>query len=195
MEVVVGGEGTSPPRPVAAEAKGVETCVPGELATVVQESTAPEMMTRAASLEIREAEEIGASLSQGAAGGEAWTLDLACASWAVTSGLDADSEDDEEIAARHTLERGMTWACRAFDVILHATSISFLVKDYPLDLPVFSGHASHLVLVGCRTSSLQVGYVPSRCANSARSELSWRCISSWPGSGSHGERDVCAGIP
>jgi hypothetical protein len=81
-------------------------------------------------------------------------------------GLDADSEDDEEVAARHTLERGMTWARRAFDFILHATLVSFLVKDYPLDLAVFSGHASHLVLVGCRPSSLQVGDVPSRCANS-----------------------------
>jgi hypothetical protein len=86
-EVVVRGEGTSPPHPVAAEAGGVETCVPGEPATVVQESTALETMTKAASLEIREAEEIGASLSQGAAGGEARTLDLTCASWAVTSGL------------------------------------------------------------------------------------------------------------
>jgi hypothetical protein len=31
---------------------------------------------------------------------------------------------------RHTLERGMTWARRAFDeLILPATSVSFLVKD------------------------------------------------------------------
>jgi hypothetical protein len=57
--------------------------------------------------EIREAEETGASLSQGAAGGEAQTLDLTCTSWVVTSGLEADSEDDKEIVARRTLERGL----------------------------------------------------------------------------------------
>jgi hypothetical protein len=69
-------------------------------------------------------------LSQGATGGEARTLDLACTLWAATSGLDADSENDEEATARHTLERGMIWARRAFDeLILPATSVSFLVKD------------------------------------------------------------------
>jgi hypothetical protein len=76
------------------------------------------------------AEETGASLSQGAEGGAARTLELACTSWVATSGLDADSEEDEEAAARHTVERGMTWARRAFDeLILPATSVSFLVKD------------------------------------------------------------------
>jgi hypothetical protein len=98
----------SSPRPVAAEAEGVESRVLDEPAAVAQESVAVETMTRAASPEIREAEEIGASLSQGAAGGEAQTLDLACTSWAATPSLDADSEDDEEVVARHTLERGMT---------------------------------------------------------------------------------------
>jgi chromosome segregation ATPase len=48
-----------------------------------------------------------------------------------TSGLDADSEGDEEAAARHTLERGMTWACRAFDeLILPTTSVSSLVRVF-----------------------------------------------------------------
>jgi hypothetical protein len=132
--------------------------------------------------EIREAEETGASLSQGAAGGEAQTLDLTCTSWVVTSGLEADSEDDEEIVAHRTLERGLIWARRAFDeLILPATSVSFLVKDYLLDPVVFSGYASHLVLVGYRPSSLQVGDMPARCANSTRSGLSWICSSSWPG--------------
>jgi hypothetical protein len=130
-------------------------------------------MTRAAPPEIREAEEIGASLSLGAAGGKARTLDLACASWAATSGHDANSEDDEEVVARHTLERGMTWARRAFDeLILPATSVSFLVKDYLLDPAVFSGYASLLFLVGCCPSSLQVGDVLPRCANSAPSGVS-----------------------
>jgi hypothetical protein len=69
--------------------------MPGEPATVVQESATPEAMVRAASAEIREAEKTRASLSQGAAGSEARTLDRACASWVAASGLDADSEDDE----------------------------------------------------------------------------------------------------
>jgi hypothetical protein len=73
----------------------------------------------------------------------------------ATSGIDADSEDDEEVLARHTLEHGMTWAHRAFDeLILPTTSVSFLVKDYLLDSVVFSGYASYLVLVGRRPSSL-----------------------------------------
>jgi hypothetical protein len=101
----------------------------------MQEPAAPTTMTRAASPEIREAEEIGASLSQGAEGGEARTLDLACGSWAATSGLNADSEDDEEAAAHHTLEHGMTWArCSLDELILPATSVSFMVKDYLLVL-------------------------------------------------------------
>jgi hypothetical protein len=140
------------------------------------------MMTRAASPEIREAEETGASLSQSAVGGEARTFDLPCTSWAVTSELDADSEDDEEVTTRHTLEHGMTWARLTFDeLILPATSVSFPVKDYLLYSVFFSGYASYLVLVGRRPSSLQVGDVTARCANSARSALSWRCSSSWPG--------------
>jgi hypothetical protein len=61
-EAVVGGEGTLSPRPVAVEADGVKIRVLNEQATVVQESAAPKMMTRAASPEIREAKEIGASL-------------------------------------------------------------------------------------------------------------------------------------
>jgi hypothetical protein len=98
VEAVVGGEGTSPPRLVAAEAEGVETRVLDEPATVVQESVVPETTTRATSPEIQGAEETGASLSQGAVGGEARTLELACTSWAATS--------DEEAAARHTWSVG-----------------------------------------------------------------------------------------
>jgi hypothetical protein len=129
-EVIVGEEESSPPRPVAAEAEGVETRVPDEPAAVVQESATPVAMTRATSPEIREAEETGASMSQGAVGREAQTLELVCTSWAATSGLNADSEGDEEATARHTLECGMTWARRAFDeLILPTTSVSSLVKD------------------------------------------------------------------
>jgi hypothetical protein len=129
-KAVVGEEGSTPPRPVAANAEGVEISVPNEPATVVQESAAPKMMTRAGSSEIREAKETGASLSQGVVGSEARTLELACTSWGATSGLGIDSEDDDEVATHNTLERGMTWEHRAFDeLILPTTSVSFLVKD------------------------------------------------------------------
>jgi hypothetical protein len=129
-EAVVGGEGTSLPRPVAAGAEGVETLVVDKQATVVQKSAFPETMTRATTPEIQEAEETGASLSQGAVGDEARTLGLVCTLWAATSGLDADSEGEEEAVTRHTLERGMTWARCAFDeLILPATSVCSLVKD------------------------------------------------------------------
>jgi hypothetical protein len=85
-------------------------------------------MTRDALPEIQEAEEMGASLSQGAAGGKAQALELACTSWAATSGLGDNSEDDEEVVARNTLERGLNWARCAFDeLILPATLVSFLV--------------------------------------------------------------------
>jgi hypothetical protein len=101
-----------------------------ELAAVVQEFAVPETVDRATTLEIQVAEETRGSLSQGATGGDARTLELTCFSWATTTGLDADSEDDEEAAARHTSERGMTWARRAFDeLILPATLVSFLVKN------------------------------------------------------------------
>jgi hypothetical protein len=79
-------------------------------------------------------------------GGDARTLELACSSWVTTTGLDADSEDDEDMAVRHTLECGMTWARQAFDeLILPTTSVSFLVKDSFL-IPQ-SSRASPVVLV------------------------------------------------
>jgi hypothetical protein len=63
----------------------------------------------------------------GTAGGEAQLLELACTSWAATSESGDDAEDDEEAAARNTLERGLNWARRAFDeLILPATTVSFL---------------------------------------------------------------------
>jgi hypothetical protein len=46
-------------------------------------------------------------LSQGTAGGEAQTLELACTLWVATSGPDINSEDDEEVTACNTLERGL----------------------------------------------------------------------------------------
>jgi hypothetical protein len=84
---------------VAADTKSVEVRIPDETAAIAQGPVAPEMETRAASPEIQEVEEARASLSQGVAGDEACTLELACVSWATSSGLGADSEDDEEVAA------------------------------------------------------------------------------------------------
>jgi hypothetical protein len=125
-EAVVGEAGSSPPRPAAAGAD--EVLLHDEPAAAVQERGASAGATRAASPEIQEAEETGASLLQGAVGGEAQALELACTSWAATSGLGDDTEDNEEVAARNTLERGLNWARRTFDeLILPATSVSSLV--------------------------------------------------------------------
>jgi hypothetical protein len=64
----------------------------------------------------------------GATGGEVQSLELACTSWAATSGSGDDAEDDELTAAQNTLERELNWAHRAFDeLILPATSVSFIV--------------------------------------------------------------------
>jgi hypothetical protein len=115
-----------------------EVLVPNEPTAALQESVAPEDTVRAASPEIQEAEEgAGAALLQGAAGGEAQTLELACTPWAATSRSGNDAKDDEEVAARNTLEHGLNWARRAFDeLILPATSVRFLVWNSSLQ---FSG--------------------------------------------------------
>jgi hypothetical protein len=64
----------------------------------------------------------------GVASGEVRSLELACTSWAATSGSGDDIEDGEEAAVRNTLERGLNWVHRAFDeLILPATLVSFLV--------------------------------------------------------------------
>jgi hypothetical protein len=64
-------------------------------------------------------------LLQGATSSEAQTLELACASWAATFEPGDDTEDDEEVAARSTLEHGLNWVRHAFDeLILPATSVS-----------------------------------------------------------------------
>jgi hypothetical protein len=107
-KAIFGEEAPLPPHPIAAGTESVEVRFPDEPGAIAQGLVAPETVTRTASPEIQEVEEAGASLSQGVAGDEARTLDLACVSWAASSGLGADSEDDEEVAARNTLERGMT---------------------------------------------------------------------------------------
>jgi hypothetical protein len=106
-EAVAGEEVAPPPSPVAVEAEGVEARVPDESTTAVQGLSVPETVARATTPEIQVAEKTGVSLPQGAVSDDARTLELACSSWATTTGLDANSEDDEEAATRHTLERGM----------------------------------------------------------------------------------------
>jgi hypothetical protein len=106
MEDVVGDVGSSSPRLVAAGAD--EVLASDEPAAALQVRVAPEDTTRAASPEIQEAEEgAGAALLQGATSGEAQTLEPACTSWAATSKSGDDAEDDEEVVARNTLERGL----------------------------------------------------------------------------------------
>jgi hypothetical protein len=175
-EAVAGEEETSPPGPVTAEVEDVETRTLDKPAATVQGLAVPESMARAITPDIQVAEEMGVTLSQGAASGDARTLELACSSWATTTELDANSEDDEEAAVRHTLERGMTWAHRAFDMlILPATSVSFLVRGFFFDSVTFSSFTSCSGSVGCRRSSLRVGSMLARCTNSVRSRPNWRC--------------------
>jgi hypothetical protein len=107
-EAVAGEEVTSPPSPVTVEVEDVETHALDEPAAAAQGLAVPESMARAITPEIQVVEETEASLSQGAAGGDARTLELACSPWATTTALDADSEDNEKAAVRHTLECGMT---------------------------------------------------------------------------------------
>jgi hypothetical protein len=45
-------------------------------------------------------------LLQGAASGEAQTLELTCTSWAAASEYGDDAEGDEEVAVCNNLERG-----------------------------------------------------------------------------------------
>jgi hypothetical protein len=103
-EGVVGEVGPSSPRPVAAAVE--EALVLGEPAAAPQECVSPEGTTRVASPEIQEAvEDSGAALSQGAASGGAQALELACTPWAAAFEAGDDTDDDEEVAARNTLER------------------------------------------------------------------------------------------
>jgi hypothetical protein len=127
VEDVVGDAGSLPPRPIAAGVDEVHAL--DEPTTAVQERAAPEGSARAASPEIQEVEETGASLSQAARSGEARALELACTPWAAVFGSGDDSEDNEEVASRNTLERGPNEARRAFDeLILPATLVSSLVR-------------------------------------------------------------------
>jgi hypothetical protein len=82
-----------------------EVLVPSEPVASPQERVAPKGTTRVASPEIQEAvEDTCATLLQGAASGEAQTLELACTPWAATFESGDDTEDHEEVAARNTLE-------------------------------------------------------------------------------------------
>jgi hypothetical protein len=125
-EDVVKGAGPSSPRPVTAVAE--EVLVSSEPVAAPQEHDAPEGTTRATSLEIQEVEEgTGATLSLGAASGEAQALELACTPWEAAFEADDDAKDDKEVAVCNTLERGLEWAHRSFDkLILPSTLVSFL---------------------------------------------------------------------
>jgi hypothetical protein len=197
-EAVVREERTSLPDPVTVEVECAEARVLDKPAIVAQESAIPEMVARAATPEIQVAEETGAPLSQGATGGEARTFELARTSWAATSGLDVDSEDDEEATACHTLDRGMTWAHRAFDeLILPGTSVSFLVKDSFLILR--SSRASSVISVPLgvdarvfRSEACSRGAPTPRGADLAGDAA---CSSSNRGSRCRGEEDIRASVP
>lgn len=59
--------------------------------------------------------------------GDARISDLSCFSWVATFEVDASVDEDEESAARRSLEHGLLWARRAFDeLILPTTSVSLL---------------------------------------------------------------------
>jgi hypothetical protein len=167
-EAVVREAGSSPPRPVTAGADEVR--VLDEPTTTVKERVALETMTRAASPEIQDAEETGASLSQGTASGEVQALELACTPWAATFGSGDDIEDDEEVAARNTLEHGLNWARRAFDeLILPATSVSSLVRR---SCPQFFGllEVRHLSLLRWRQTLESSGWRRAREVRELRAE-------------------------
>jgi hypothetical protein len=125
-EDVVGGAGPSSPRLVAVATE--EVLVLSQPTAAPQGCDAPEGTTRAASLEIQEAEKsTGAALSQGAASSEARALELTCTPWAAAFEAGDDAEDDEEVAVCNTIECGLEWAHHAFDeLILPSTSVSFL---------------------------------------------------------------------
>jgi hypothetical protein len=197
-EAVAGEEETPPPGPVTVEVEDVATRALDEPVAAVQEFAVPETVAGATTPEIQVAEETGASLSQGAAGGDAQTLELACSLWATTTGLDSDFEDDKEAATRHTLERGMTWACRAFDeLILPVTSVSFLVKDSFLilrssrALPV----VSVLSVVDARVFGSEARPRGAPTPRGADPVGDAACRSSGCGNRCRGERDIRAGVP
>jgi hypothetical protein len=93
-----------------------------------QEHNTPKGVARASSQEIEEiGEGSGAALPRDTGGDDARVLDFAHVSWAASFEVGDDAEEDEESAVRHTFERGLTWAHRAFDeLILPATSVRFL---------------------------------------------------------------------
>jgi hypothetical protein len=196
-EDVVGEAGLSSPRSVATNAD--EVIAPDEPAAALQERVAPEDTARAASMEIQEAEEgAGAALLRGAASGEAQTLALARTSWAATSESGDDTEDDEEVAARNTVERGLNWVRHTFDeLILPATSVSFLVRLVSSILWFLREVQLILVLleedpriIRSETSSCSARAL---CGTGPTGDAAGRS----PGGGSHsrGERGVCADVP
>jgi hypothetical protein len=143
VEGVIGRVGPSSPQPAAAVAEEL----PGlrQPATVPQEHDAPEGVTKVASPQERDAskgarraaspktqetgENSGAALPRDDGGSDAQVLEVAHTSWAAAFEVGDDTEDDKEVAACNTLERGLAWARRAFDeLILPAMLVSFLAR-------------------------------------------------------------------
>jgi hypothetical protein len=121
-EVVEAAESLSVQPAVAVEVVAPATSQP---TMAPQERVAPEGAMRAASSEIQETREgSGVALPWGTRGDGNCVLDLAHIPWAAAFEVSDDAEEDEESAARHTFEHGLTWARRAFDeVILPAMSV------------------------------------------------------------------------
>jgi hypothetical protein len=135
-------------------------------------------MTRVASPKIQEVEESsGATLPRDVGGGSARVLDLVRVPWTTTFEVSDDVEDDEEAVACNTIERGLTWAHRAFDeLILPATSVSFLCKsDLSLAYSVLPRCVAYIQFVRGRHLRHMVGGERARRANSTWSGPSWRC--------------------
>jgi hypothetical protein len=108
-EGVVRGVVPPSPRPFAAATE--EILGSGQLAAASQGHDSLEGTTSAASPEIKEPEEgKGAALSQGTMSTEAQALELAFTLWAAAFEDGDDTEDDEEVAACNTFERGLAWA-------------------------------------------------------------------------------------
>jgi hypothetical protein len=89
----------------------------------------------------------------GVASCEAQTLELTCTSWAAAFEFSDDAEDDEEVTARSTLERGLEWALCAFvELILPATSVSVSLETCFFES--LGSFEKHSLLLSCSGQTL-----------------------------------------
>jgi hypothetical protein len=131
VEEVVGVAEPSSVQPAAIAEEEEDAPEMNQPTVVLQDRDASEDVARAVSQEIQETgESSGAALPQDVRGGDAWVLDLARVPWTAVFEVGDDIEDDEEAVACNTLERGLAWACHAFDeLILPTTSVSSLITN------------------------------------------------------------------